>query len=193
MYAAQLAAALKARANCEIFGMGGAQMRAAGVEVVTDYSEVSVLGITEILAHLPQLIRAMRRLLDCRGETPARACNPDGLPRLPFAAGPQAETSRCSQRLLHLSAVLGVAAVASAHRETAICAGALHFPIRRKILRRCRRAREIHRPPTGRQCGANANSRSIFRSAWARPGEKAGDDSSREPQLRTRAPPSSTP
>jgi lipid-A-disaccharide synthase len=63
MYAAQLAAALKARANCEIFGMGGDQMRAAGVEVITDYSEVSVLGITEILAHLPQLIRAMRRLL----------------------------------------------------------------------------------------------------------------------------------
>src|SRR5216683_6435278 len=63
MYAAQLAAALKARANCEIFGMGGAQMRAAGVEVITDYSDVSVLGITEILAHLPQLIRAMRGLL----------------------------------------------------------------------------------------------------------------------------------
>jgi len=64
MYAAQLAAALKARANCEIFGMGGDQMRAAGVDVVTDYCEVSVLGITEILAHLPQLIRAMRGLLD---------------------------------------------------------------------------------------------------------------------------------
>src|SRR5712671_5147745 len=63
MYAAQLAAALKARANCNIFGMGGDQMRAAGVEVISDYSEVSVLGITEILAHLPQLIHAMRRLL----------------------------------------------------------------------------------------------------------------------------------
>jgi lipid-A-disaccharide synthase len=64
MYAAQLATALKARANCEIFGMGGDQMLAAGVDVVTDYSEVSVLGITEILAHLPQLIRAMRGLLN---------------------------------------------------------------------------------------------------------------------------------
>ena len=63
MYAAQLAAALKARVNCEIFGMGGDQMRAANVEVITDYSEVSVLGITEILGHLPQLIRAMRRLV----------------------------------------------------------------------------------------------------------------------------------
>src|SRR3989475_5266612 len=63
MYAAQLAAALKARVNCEIFGMGGDQMRAVNVEVITDYSEVSVLGITEILGHLPQLIRAMRRLV----------------------------------------------------------------------------------------------------------------------------------
>jgi lipid-A-disaccharide synthase len=63
MYAAQLATALKARMNCEIFGMGGDRMRAAGVDVVTDYSEVSVLGITEILAHLPQLIRAMRGLV----------------------------------------------------------------------------------------------------------------------------------
>src|SRR5712672_3223363 len=68
MYAAQLAAAVKARANCNIFGMGGDQMRAAGVEVISDYSEVSVLGITEILAHLPQLIRAMRRLLSAAEE-----------------------------------------------------------------------------------------------------------------------------
>ena len=39
-------------------------MRAAGVDVVTNYSQVSVLGITEILGHLPQLIRAMRGLVD---------------------------------------------------------------------------------------------------------------------------------
>jgi lipid-A-disaccharide synthase len=64
MYAAQLAAALKARSDCEVFGMGGDQMRAAGVDVIQDYSEVSVLGITEILAHLPQLVRAMRKLVD---------------------------------------------------------------------------------------------------------------------------------
>src|ERR1700719_3310378 len=63
MYAARLAAALKQRANVEIFGMGGPQMRAAGVDIVTDYSEVSVVGITEILSHLPSLVRAMRRLV----------------------------------------------------------------------------------------------------------------------------------
>ena len=63
MYAAQLAQALKERTDAAIFGMGGDQMRAAEVDVITDYSEVSVLGITEIVSHLPQLVRAMRRLV----------------------------------------------------------------------------------------------------------------------------------
>src|SRR5437016_3248220 len=39
-------------------------MRAAGVEIITDYSEVSVVGITEVLKRLPSLFRAMRRLVD---------------------------------------------------------------------------------------------------------------------------------
>src|ERR1700730_1573276 len=62
MYAARLATELQKRLDVKIFGMGGAQMRAAGVDVVTDYSEVSVVGITEIVSHLPSLIRAMRRM-----------------------------------------------------------------------------------------------------------------------------------
>ena len=64
MYAARLATAPKERADVEIFGMGGPQMRAAGVETIVDYSEVNVLGITEVLKHLPSLRRALRRLVD---------------------------------------------------------------------------------------------------------------------------------
>ena len=64
MYAARLAAALKQRMDVAIFGMGGPQMRAAGVEIITDYSEVSVVGITEVLKRLPSLFRAMRKLVD---------------------------------------------------------------------------------------------------------------------------------
>jgi lipid-A-disaccharide synthase len=64
MYAARLATALKRRLDVAIFGMGGPQMRAAGVEIITDYSEVSVVGITEVLKRLPSLRRAMRRLVD---------------------------------------------------------------------------------------------------------------------------------
>ena len=64
MYAARLATALKQRMDVAIFGMGGPQMRAAGVEIITDYSEVSVVGITEVLKRLPSLRRAMRRVVD---------------------------------------------------------------------------------------------------------------------------------
>lgn len=64
MYAARLASALRQRLDVAIFGMGGPQMRAAGVEIITDYSEVSVVGITEVLKRLPSLTRAMRRLVD---------------------------------------------------------------------------------------------------------------------------------
>jgi lipid-A-disaccharide synthase len=64
MYAARLATALKRRAEIDIFGMGGPQMRAAGVDLAVDYSEVAVLGITEVLGHLPSLIRAMRKLVE---------------------------------------------------------------------------------------------------------------------------------
>jgi len=64
MYAARLAVALKQRMDVSIFGMGGSQMRAAGVDIVTDYSEVSVVGITEVLKRLPSLVRAMRHLVD---------------------------------------------------------------------------------------------------------------------------------
>ncbi|HEY2460661.1 MAG TPA: lipid-A-disaccharide synthase [Candidatus Acidoferrum sp.] len=63
MYAARLAKALKERTDVSIFGMGGPKMREAGVDIITDYSEVSVVGITEILGHLPSLIRAMRGLV----------------------------------------------------------------------------------------------------------------------------------
>lgn len=64
MYAARLATALNQRLDVTIFGMGGPQMRAAGVEIITDYSEVSVVGITEVLKRLPSLVRAMRHLVD---------------------------------------------------------------------------------------------------------------------------------
>ncbi len=64
MYAARLATALQSRLNVKLFGMGGPLMRAAGVEIITDYSEVAVVGITEIVKHLPSLLRAMDRLVN---------------------------------------------------------------------------------------------------------------------------------
>jgi len=63
MYAAQLATALKARLDVQLFGMGGPQMEAAGVEIVMNFEEVAVVGITEIVKHLPSLLKAMDKLV----------------------------------------------------------------------------------------------------------------------------------
>jgi lipid-A-disaccharide synthase len=63
MYAARLATALQARLDVHIFGMGGPHMRAAGVDIVMNYEKVAVVGITEILKHLPSLLNAMDKLV----------------------------------------------------------------------------------------------------------------------------------
>lgn len=63
MYAARLATALHKRLEIQIFGMGGPQMRAAGVQLITDYEEVAVVGITEIVRHLPSLLKAMNKIV----------------------------------------------------------------------------------------------------------------------------------
>jgi lipid-A-disaccharide synthase len=64
LHAGRLAAALRERTGATLFGLGGPHMREAGVELVAESSEVSVLGITEILHRLPQLRRVFRKLLD---------------------------------------------------------------------------------------------------------------------------------
>src|SRR5260370_17269512 len=89
MYAARLATALKQRLDVAIFGMGGPQMHAAGVEIITDYSEVSVVGITEVLKRLPSLVRAMRRLVDeAERRRPPPAILTD-FPRFPLRLPPK--------------------------------------------------------------------------------------------------------
>ena len=50
--------ALRARApDAEIAGIGGPRMRAAGMETWWDASELSVMGLAEVLRHLPRLLR----------------------------------------------------------------------------------------------------------------------------------------
>jgi lipid-A-disaccharide synthase len=55
-------ALLQRRPELELIGMGGEQMADAGVRLVQDASEVAVVGIFEVLAHLPAIRRAKKRL-----------------------------------------------------------------------------------------------------------------------------------
>ena len=44
------------------FGMGGSRMAAAGLEVVVRSEDMAVMGITEVLRHLPRIYRELRKL-----------------------------------------------------------------------------------------------------------------------------------
>jgi lipid-A-disaccharide synthase len=55
-------ALLRRRPDAELVGMGGEKMREAGVRLLQDAAEVAVVGIFEVLAHLPAIRRAKRRL-----------------------------------------------------------------------------------------------------------------------------------
>lgn len=66
-YGALLAAALRQQLaqkgeTTELFGMGGERMAAAGVERIVRAEDVSVMGLTEVLEHLPRIYGEFRKL-----------------------------------------------------------------------------------------------------------------------------------
>jgi len=56
-------ASVPTRSRLEFFGVGGDRMRAAGCDTVVDAKDLAVVGITEILSRLPQILGLYRRLI----------------------------------------------------------------------------------------------------------------------------------
>ena len=69
-HGARVVQALRARGPCEISGLAGPEMRAAGVRPLVAMEDVSVLGVVEVLAHLPALWGARRRLVAALESSP---------------------------------------------------------------------------------------------------------------------------
>ena len=63
-YGAELIAALRAvRPDARFTGLGGTAMEAAGQQRVVRAEDVAVMGITEILRHIPRIVASYRRLV----------------------------------------------------------------------------------------------------------------------------------
>ena len=62
MYAARLATALRARTGARLFGMGGKQMAEAAVELIADYHQVAVVGVSEVLHKIPTVVGVQRKI-----------------------------------------------------------------------------------------------------------------------------------
>ena len=64
MYGAQLIEALRRRdPSLEVFGAGGDRMRAAGCDTVIDARDLAVVGISEIISHLPKIWGLFHQLI----------------------------------------------------------------------------------------------------------------------------------
>jgi lipid-A-disaccharide synthase len=64
MYGAQLIEALRRRnPSLTFFGAGGERMRAAGCDIVVDAKDLAVVGITEIVSHLSEILGLFKKLV----------------------------------------------------------------------------------------------------------------------------------
>jgi len=63
LYGATLASEILARSpGTRLFGMGGDRMREAGVDTLVDANVMAVMGVVEVLAHLPVIVRGFNLL-----------------------------------------------------------------------------------------------------------------------------------
>jgi len=69
MYGAQLVEVLRRQGpSLQFFGAGGERMRAAGCDIIVDARDLAVVGITEILSHLPKIFGLYRKLIRAADE-----------------------------------------------------------------------------------------------------------------------------
>jgi lipid-A-disaccharide synthase len=63
LYAARVVETLRLRhPEAEFFGIAGPRMRAAGVRTIVDQSQLAVVGLVEVLPHIPRIVGILRRI-----------------------------------------------------------------------------------------------------------------------------------
>ncbi len=78
-YGALLIAGLKKRLAAQgrqatFFGMGGQRMASEGLEVVVRSEDMAVMGITEVIRHLPRILAGVPQAQARPKRTPPRGC-----------------------------------------------------------------------------------------------------------------------
>ena len=69
LYAASLVEALHRRGHdLDFFGCAGPRMQKAGVRAIVDSASLAVVGLVEVVAHIPRIRREFRKLVDAASE-----------------------------------------------------------------------------------------------------------------------------
>ena len=72
--------------HARFVGMGGPRMVKAGLRRIVRAEDMAVMGITEVIQHLPRIYREFRNLKKSIRDSPARHRHPHRLPRHPLQA-----------------------------------------------------------------------------------------------------------
>ena len=144
---AALIEALKRRfPDAEFAGVAGPRMKAAGCVAWHGIEELSVMGLTEVISHLPKLLAIARR-----ARAPAHAGMASGrlhrrrLQGIQSGSRAQAQSAGPGDRAVREPADLGVAPGARAHDERSGRPRAVPVSVRAAFLPRARRARGVRR------------------------------------------------
>src|SRR5262249_44375244 len=85
LYAALLAQELRRLwPEAEFFGCTGPRMRRAGVRTVVDMASLAVVGLLEVVAHIPRIYGEYRKLLAAVGQTRPDLAIPTASPDFPL-------------------------------------------------------------------------------------------------------------
>ena len=95
--------------DAEFFGCTGPRLRAAGVETVVDAASLAVVGLLEVVAHIPRIYGEYRKLLAAARDAAAGCGHPDRFAGFPPAGGAPAASHGRSSGLPGGAPGLGVA------------------------------------------------------------------------------------
>ena len=152
-------------------------MRAAGCDTVVDAKDLSVVGITEILSHLPKIYGLYQHLI-----TEADKRKPDlaiviDSPAFNWRVARQMKKRGIPDGLLRRAAVLGVAPGTRAPAPRLHRQGSGDFSLRRKVLPRPRRGRDFRRPSPGRIAAPGDRAQRLCRSNFISTPQSTGSRS----------------
>ena len=75
LYAARVVEILKSRhPEAQFFGCAGPLMQAQGVDPVVDSRSLSVLGLVEVIRHIPRIRKEMQKLMQAAADRGHRLC-----------------------------------------------------------------------------------------------------------------------
>ena len=83
--------------DAEFFGCTGPRLRAAGVETVVDAASLAVVGLVEVISHIPRIYGEYRKLLARGAKNAGRTWRFSPIPRIFTCAWRAASTGRVSR------------------------------------------------------------------------------------------------